>query len=201
MPSRPAPTARSSSRSSKRSDGRPLPAGLRAAGPDPTAIPIGELGRPHGLRGELLFWPYQPGPTSLAPARPVLLEVGDARGAATVRRVAAHGRALVLALDGVTDRDGAAALTGLRVLVAAADLPAPGEGEFYQHEVEGFAVVTTDGRGIGTIAASFATGLNDVWVVRDGARERLIPIIADVVREIDRPGRRVVIHPMPGLLD
>jgi ribosomal 30S subunit maturation factor RimM len=37
--------------------------------------------------------------------------------------------------------------------------------------------------------------------VRDEAREHLIPVIADVVRAIDRPARRVVVEPMPGLLD
>ena len=62
-------------------------------------------------------------------------------------------------------------------------------------------MVTTDGRALGTITSTFSTGTNDVWVVQDGDRERLIPIIADVVREIDRPGRRVVIDALPGLLD
>ena len=62
-------------------------------------------------------------------------------------------------------------------------------------------MTTTDGRALGTIAETFSTGLNDVWIVRDGPREHLIPIIADVVREIDHDGRRVVIEPMPGLLD
>ena len=95
----------------------------------------------------------------------------------------------------------AVALTGMRVLVREADLPVPDEGEFYAYELEGFTVVTNDGRTLGTIAETFPTGLNDVWVVRGDGREHLIPIIADVVREIDRTGRRVVIEPMPGLLD
>ena len=51
------------------------------------------------------------------------------------------------------------------------------------------------------VAETFATGLNDVWVVRGTGREYLIPVIADVVREIDRDARRIVIEPMPGLLD
>jgi 16S rRNA processing protein RimM len=130
----------------------------------------------------------------------VLLERDGTWLATTIAKVAAHGRGMLVALDGVADRDGAAALTGMRILVRAADMPALDQGEFYHHEVHGFAVVTTDGRALGTIAETMSTGLNDVWVVR-GEREHLIPIIADVVREIDRAGRRVVIEPMPGLLD
>jgi 16S rRNA processing protein RimM len=171
------------------------------APPDPTAVAVGELGSPHGLAGQLRLWAYQPGAPSLTPGRDVLLERDGAWHAATVTKVAQHGRGMLIALDGVGDRDAAAALTGMRVLVRAADLPVLGPDEFYHQELHGFAMVTTDGRALGTIAETMSTGLNDVWVVRDDGREHLIPIIADVVREIDRAGRRVVIEPLPGLLD
>jgi ribosomal 30S subunit maturation factor RimM len=38
-------------------------------------------------------------------------------------------------------------------------------------------------------------------VVENGSREHLVPVIADVVRAIERGARRVVISPIPGLLD
>ena len=47
----------------------------------------------------------------------------------------------------------------------------------------------------------FWTGLNDVLVVRDEEREHLIPVITDVIRIVDRNARRIVIEPMPGLLE
>ena len=198
MPSRPAPTAKSSSRSSKTAE----PAiGLPAAAPDATAVAVGDVGSPHGLRGQLHLWPHQAGAPSLAPGRRVLLARDDAWHTATITHVAPHGRGMLIAFDGIDDRDAAARVTGMRILVRASDLPAADEGEFYAFELHGFAMVTTDGRALGTIEDTFSTGLNDVWVVRDGEREHLIPLIDDVVREIDRAGRRVVIEPMPGLLD
>jgi 16S rRNA processing protein RimM len=121
--------------------------------------------------------------------------------AATVAAAVPHGRGMLLTLDGIAGRDAAAALTGMRLLVHPRDLPTLADDEFYHHELHGFAVATTDGRQLGAIAETFGTGLNDVWIVRDGDREHLIPIIADVVREIDRARRLVVIEPMPGLLD
>src|SRR4029453_3341837 len=117
MPSRPAPTARSSSRSSKRSDGAPTPAGLPITSPDAGAVEIGTLGSAHGLRGQLRFWPHQPGAPSLATGRPVLLERQGTWLAATVAAVVPHGRGMLLTLDGIADRDAAAALTGMRLLV------------------------------------------------------------------------------------
>jgi 16S rRNA processing protein RimM len=176
-------------------------AGLTRIAPDPTAVAVAELGAAHGLRGQLHLWPYHGDAPSLEPGRTVLLERDGEWLAATFEAVAPHGRGMLAMVAGVTDRDAAAALTGMRVLVREADLPAPDEGEFYAYELEGFAVVTTDGRALGTIAETFPTGLNDVWVVRGDGREHLIPMIADVVREIDRIARRVVIEPMPGLLD
>jgi len=62
-------------------------------------------------------------------------------------------------------------------------------------------VVTSSGEHLGTIERSFSTGANEVLVVQDGPREILIPMIADVVQTIDLPGHRVVIDPIPGLLD
>src|SRR5262249_30234776 len=72
---------------------------------------------------------------------------------------------------------------------------------YYHHEVLGFTVETTGGAVIGTIAAITVNGLHDVWEVRDGTREHLIPVVADIVRTIDRESRRVRIDPIPGLLD
>jgi len=147
------------------------------------------------------LWSSQPGAPSLFPGARILLERDDTWLEAEVAGIAPHGRAMRIAFAGVNGRDAAAQLTGMRVLVHAADLPPLQDGEFYHHEVQGFAVVTTDGRALGTIADTFSTGANEVFVVRDGAREHLIPVIADVVREIDRVGRRVTIYPMPGLLE
>ena len=194
MPPRPGPTARSFSRSSKRSE-PPTPVGGGAT------VAVGVIAGAHALRGMLRVRPYHLPAPSLAPGRTVFLERDGVVTETRVVSAAPHGRALVLlAVETVTDRTAAEALAGARVLVPKADLPPAAEDEFYYHELEGFAVETTDGEALGTIHETFTTGTNDVWVVRDARREYLIPVIADVVREIDRAGRRVVIQPLPGLL-
>ena len=201
MPPRPAPIARSSSRSSKTSDGA-SPPGDASTAPDPTAVAVGDIVAAHALRGQVRVRAYQPPAPSLTAGRDVLLEHRGVWREAHVVTAGRHGHGLVLVtLDGVHDRDAAEALVGARVLVRQADLPPPEPDEFYHHELLGFRVVTDDGRELGTVAETMVTGLNDVWVVRDGRREHLIPVIADVVHEIDRTARRITIHPMPGLLD
>ena len=165
-------------------------------------VAVGEIVGAHALRGWLRLRAYQPPAPSLVPGRRVLIAQAGACRELEVRSAAPHGRGLVLlALAGVDDRRAAEALVGARVLVRTTDLPPPAEDEFYYHEVVGFRVETTGGESLGAVAETFPTGLNDVWVVRGGGREHLIPVVADVVRAIDRATRRIVIEPLPGLLD
>jgi len=165
-------------------------------------VAVGEIVAAHSLRGAVRVRAYQPPAPSLIPGREVLLDDGREPRPARVVSATPHGRGLVLvALEGVADRTAAEALIGRRILVRTTDLPAATTDEFYYHELEGFEVQTTGGTAVGTLQETFSTGLNDVWVVRGAGREYLIPVIADVVRSIDREHRRVVIEPLPGLLE
>jgi 16S rRNA processing protein RimM len=131
-----------------------------------------------------------------------VLERAGERAARRIRSATAFRGSLILVqLDGVTDRTAAERLVGSHVLVPVADLPPPADGEFYYHEIEGFRVETVGGEPLGTVVQVFPTGTNDVLVVRGARRELLIPVIADVVRAIDRGERRILIQPLPGLLD
>lgn len=165
-------------------------------------VAVGEIVAAHALRGAVRVKAYQPPAPSLAAGALVVLARGEERQQRQIVTAAPLRGSLVLVqLDGVTDRNAAEALVGSEVLVPTRDLPPPGENEFYYHEIEGFAVETVTGEGLGTVEEIFPTGANDVLVVRGPGGEHLIPVIAEVVRTIDRAGRRIVIAPLPGLLD
>src|SRR5215475_7912259 len=113
MPSRRAPIARSSSRSSKRSDGMQTGAVISGAAVAPEAgvVAVGEIVGAHALHGLLRVRPYQPSAPSLAPGRRVFLERDGAWHQATVTHAGAHGRGkLLLGLDVVRDRTAAEGL-------------------------------------------------------------------------------------------
>lgn len=99
----------------------------------------------------------------------------------------AQGRGLVVKLAGYTDRDQASELVGADIAVPLGDLPPLGAGEFYWWQLEGLRVVNLEGRELGTVGYLLETGANDVLVV-SGERERLIPYIKAVVKEIDLDG-------------
>ena len=92
-------------------------------------------------------------------------------------------------------------MRGQAVLVDAAELPSLDANEYYWHDILGMRVVTEDGGDVGTITEIFPTGSNDVYVVREGKKEVLIPAIKGVVISIDKKAHRMVIHPPRGLFE
>jgi 16S rRNA processing protein RimM len=87
-------------------------------------------------------------------------------------------------MEGCDDRNAAALLRGKAVAVPRASLPAEPAQEYYWADLIGLRVVNAVEQEFGRVTAVMQTGANDVLVVEDG-RERLIPFIAPVIREVD----------------
>jgi 16S rRNA processing protein RimM len=169
----------------------------------PARLRVGRISGAHGLHGAIRFRPDNPDSDTLEHVARVFVEPEN--GAACEYRLSGVQRlnrtTIRLVLEGLDDPDEADALRGSALAVAIVDLPPKAPGEFYHYEAIGCAVTTTDGRHLGVIEEVMATGANDVWVVRDGAAEVLVPVIEDVVKSIDLSGRLMVIEAVPGLLD
>jgi 16S rRNA processing protein RimM len=105
-----------------------------------------------------------------------------------------HGKGLVAALPDVEDRDAAMEWVGAEIWVRRSALPRPRKDEYYWVDLEGLDVVTADGAALGTVSHLFSTGANDVLVVRDGERERMIPfVLRRFVREVNLDSGRIVV--------
>jgi 16S rRNA processing protein RimM len=128
---------------------------------------------------------YQPWQLTTAPD--VVTEITGVKGRP-------QGKGLIAQFPGVDGRDAAAALVGQDIYVARELLPPPGKDEYYWVDLEGLEVVTTEGVVLGRVTHLFATGANDVVVVRDESRERLIPFVqGSYVRSVDLSGGRMVV--------
>jgi 16S rRNA processing protein RimM len=62
-------------------------------------------------------------------------------------------------------------------------------------------VVTERGSVVGEVAEIVPTGSNDVYVVRQGKQEHLIPAIKEVIIAIEKDTRTIIIRPLEGLLE
>jgi 16S rRNA processing protein RimM len=167
--------------------------------PGRATLVLGVLGRPHGVRGEIVFHAFNPGGTPLS-GLPLPLSVDLRRGRETVAATLIAARPFkdgaLVRLEGVDGRDAAAARTGFEMAVPREALPPLAEGEHYTVDLVGCAVFDTEGRARGRVQGAFWNGTHEVLTVVDEAGdELLIPVIGDFFVEIDLPQRRLVIDP------
>lgn len=160
---------------------------------------IGRLGRPHGLKGDLLL-----DGCSLSADEVVALGQVTWRGARgetrvlNVRAAKAFMAKLQVRFREASDRDTAAQLTNGELWVPRERLPDAGPEQVYAFQLIGLRVVTPAGRELGTIAEVMPSGAHPIYVVR-GERELLIPAIEPFVREVDLTGGVVTVEPPEGL--
>jgi len=166
-----------------------------------TLIVLGHVVAPHATRGELRVRPFNPDSTTLRVGSAIVLRRGQESEERRVTAIRRHKHYVLVTLEGCDSMNAAEALKGREVCVREADLPAIGPDEIYHYELIGMTVITTTGADIGIVTEVMSTPSNDICVVRGAEREYLIPLVASVVKEIDREGRRLIIDPVPGLLD
>jgi 16S rRNA processing protein RimM len=171
--------------------------------PEDELILLGRLGRPWGLRGELLFHPENTGGLpfhrKIARIRP---EGAPEPVAVDSWRTDGAGR-LFLRLAGIETPEGAGAFAGRPVYVTPDELPKPastGEndaGAWYVYQLAGLAVLYPDGAEAGRVldVEPGAAGANDVLVIETpGGGELRVPFVRAVVLEVNPAGGRVVIR-------
>jgi len=62
-------------------------------------------------------------------------------------------------------------------------------------------VFSEGGEKLGTIVDVFETGSNDVYVLKQGGKETYLPATKEIIKQVDRKAKRMVIHIMDGLLE
>jgi len=163
---------------------------------DPETLPVGVLGRPHGLRGEITLRPHNASGRDLARVTELILEREGARqGAGEVRSLQSIRRGAdgwLVKFVGAEARSDVEPLTNVRVRVRRAALPPLEPGQFFVADTVGCDVFDEQGRRLGAVADAFWNGAHDVLLVK-GEREILIPAVAEFVRSVDAPGRKLIV--------
>ncbi|WP_172898509.1 ribosome maturation factor RimM [Micromonospora rifamycinica] len=189
---------------------------------------VGRIGKPHGIRGEVTvevrtdepearFAPgavlrTEPGATHrgaggrAAEPAPTGGEPGVAYqvpGELTIESARMHQGRMLVAFEGVLDRETAEALRGTLVGVDSSTVAPPEDPEeFHDHQLVGLAVVTPAGEHLGEVAKIDHAPASDLLVLRrPQGGSALIPFVKAIVPEVDLAGGRVVVDPPAGLLD
>ena len=167
-------------------------------------IVVGLIRNAHGLGGEVLVELLTGDPDDVfATGRVFRVEGGQGRGpdSLTLTGARRHKGGLLLQFQEIGDRTAAARLRGRELAVPGDELRKLDEDEFFLHDLVGYTVVRLDGEPVGDVTTSYETGAQLLLGVTAGEREFLIPFGRQVVTEVDREVRRIVIDPPPGLLE
>jgi 16S rRNA processing protein RimM len=162
----------------------------------------GEVVRPHGLDGRLKIRSYAQSEKSFLQSGTIFLKPrsGGTR-AFTVASVRPHKNILLLTLKGLDSLEEAEEYRGAAVFIRRDSLVQEETDEYFWFDLIGLEVYLDTGKYIGTIHHILPTSGNDVYVVREGETEVLVPAIHEVVKEIDLDARKMIITEMEGLLD
>lgn len=179
---------------------------------------VGQIFRPHGIRGEVTVDPRTDEPDARFTVGSVLVTDSSvvrrlapvpADGAwqvpptLTIESVRPHQNKLLVVFEGIYDRNLAEELKGVLLTVDSSTvLPSDDPEEFNDHQLVGLAAVDPDGTPLGEVVRVDHAPASDLLVVRqpDG-RTSLVPFVLAIVPEVDLAGGRVIITAPEGLFD
>ena len=151
----------------------------------PEPVVLGRISGFFGVRGWVKVYSYtEPRDAVLNYKSWLLSSDGDWR-TAEVAEGKRHGKTVIARIEGIDDRDQAAALIGCDIGVPRSELPETDEGQYYWSDLEGLQVKTKNGTELGKVEYLLETGANDVMVI-NGEQQYLVPfVIDDVVLDVD----------------
>jgi len=100
--------------------------------------------------------------------------------------------------NGMKTRDEAESIIGQLLFVSVKDSDPI---NMISPDLLGASVVADNGENIGELVDMISLPANDVYVIKQGKKEVLIPVIPEIIRSVDLQKGLVTITPMDGLLD
>jgi len=167
----------------------------------PEFVSIGIVARAHGIRGEVQVNPTTDDLQQFKTFKQIYLKIykGE-RKLLKVERARIQNDKAILKFEGIDNRTDAADLKNSRIEKQFDPHVPLLPDEYYIFDLIGLAVKTTENRLLGEIIEVLTLPANDVYVVKNGTEEYLIPAIKNVIKQIDLEAGIMRIQPIEGLV-
>lgn len=159
-------------------------------------VVIGQALKPFGIRGQVKIRPFTESFEPFVRSAELVFDDTSYR----VLDIRFHKGTALAALEGIDSPEKARELCGSLVRTDKANLPPVEEDEYYWNEILGMEVATVDGKALGRVTHIIRTGANDVLQVEGAYGEVLLPMIDEVIVEVDLQERKIVADPLDGLI-
>jgi 16S rRNA processing protein RimM len=159
---------------------------------------VGRIGRAHGVLGEATIEVQTDDPD-------IRFQIGnkltlDDGKQLTIRSSRWHNQILLLAFDGVTDRNQIEELRD-QLISSDVDLDSLAPGEYHFQQLIGCEVFQQNGELIGAVDEIVKLPGQDLLSVNRAGAQVLIPMVKQIIIEIDVSAKKIVVNPPEGLLD
>ncbi|MBN1782197.1 16S rRNA processing protein RimM [bacterium] len=165
-------------------------------------VVIGQVVRPHGLRGELKTRILTDFPERyIINNRYWIRTPGDGSGWRLLKQIRWQNAFVLLRFEDVDSLEAAEAFRNATIEIprdCCHDLP---EGEYYIADLIGLEAKTTDGKILGTLSDVIQQSAQDIYVINKGTKEILVPAVQEFIEKIDLEAGEILINPIEGLLD
>lgn len=160
-------------------------------------LEVGKVTNVHGLMGEVKVQPWADSPEFLCQFK--TLYVDEAHFPMTVQRARVHKNMVIIKFEGPTDVPSALSLRNAILYIDRSDVDLP-EGAFFLADIYGLEVRdAATGEVLGKIADVLTLPANNVYVVRGGARELMIPAVPQFIAETNIEAGYIRVNMMEGL--
>ena len=165
-------------------------------------LEVGKIVNTHGLRGEVKVVPWTDYSEVFEDIDFVYVKKKSEYERLDVKGIKYQKNNLIVRFSQITDINMAEKYKNQVIYAEREILGELPEGVYYIADLIGLDIVTEDGEKIGTVSDVFNTGSNDIYEVkREGKKNLLLPVIDDVVLNIDVDGGKITVRMMDGLED
>ena len=163
---------------------------------------VGKVIRPHGLRGLLRVWSYSQSEESFLRGGTIFLKADPEKiHERRVISVTPHKNFFLMELEKLESLEDAERFRGAEIFIRKDKLRRRAKDEYFWFELIGLEVYLRSGLYLGILEEILETGSNDIYVIRGGEKELLIPAVHDVVKQIDLEKKKMIIDEMEGLFN
>ncbi|WP_457649824.1 ribosome maturation factor RimM [Profundibacter sp.] len=163
-------------------------------------ICVGAFSGSYGVKGEVRLKSFCANPEAIADYSPLTTEDGKHSYAITITR--SIKGALVAKVEGITNKEQADDLKGIRLFASRDQLPALPDDEYYYADLIGLTVLDTGGTVLGKVHAVQNHGASDLLEIMPsaGGNTILLPFTREVVPTVDLSAGRIIVDPPEGAL-
>ena len=168
----------------------------------PELFTIGQVTKPHGVRGTVRVIPETEFSEQFENLKSVFLRcVNGEILTLNIKDVKNSNRFILLAFDGIDDRDDAETLRDAQVLIERDEYEKLSNNGLFFSDIRGFDVFSHDDVFIGQLEDVESYPAHDIFIIKTNEKSIMVPAVPEFVKNIDTRQQKITIHLIDGLLD